>query len=59
VVLAAVVGAATTAAANPPEIYPLSKVRRGQTGYGYTTFKGGTPEKFTFEVISEIGRAHV
>src|SRR5689334_10743127 len=54
VVMAAVLAAATTASANPPEIYPLSKVRRGQTGYGYTTFKGGTPEKFTFEVISVI-----
>lgn len=52
--MAAVLAAATTASANPPEIYPLSKVRRGQTGYGYTTFKGGTPEKFTFEVISVI-----
>jgi hypothetical protein len=52
--MAAVLAAATTATAGPPEIYPLSKVRRGQTGYGYTTFKGGTPEKFTFEVISVI-----
>jgi hypothetical protein len=54
VVVAAVIGSAATAAAGPPEVYPLSKVRRGQTGYGYTTFKGGTPEKFTFEVISVI-----
>ena len=35
-----------------PETYPLSKVKRGQTGYGMTTFVGSTPEKFTFEVIS-------
>ena len=35
----------------PPEIYPLEKVRRGQTGYGMTTMKGTTPERFTFEVI--------
>jgi hypothetical protein len=35
-----------------PETYPLSKVKRGQTGYGMTTFVGSKPEKFTFEVIS-------
>ncbi|HEY5934374.1 MAG TPA: SpoIVB peptidase S55 domain-containing protein, partial [Kofleriaceae bacterium] len=35
-----------------PETYPLSKVKRGQTGYGMTTFVGSTPEKFTFEIIS-------
>lgn len=34
-----------------PEIYPLDQVRRGQTGYGLTTMKGTTPERFTFEVI--------
>lgn len=33
------------------EIYPLSKVKRGQKGYGLTTMKGTTPERFTFEVI--------
>jgi hypothetical protein len=33
------------------EIYPLSKVRRGQTGHGLTTMKGTTPERFEFEVI--------
>ncbi len=33
------------------EIYPLSKVKRGQKGYGMTTLKGTTPERFTFEVI--------
>lgn len=34
-----------------PELYPYEKVRRGQTGYGMTTFKGTTPERFTFEII--------
>ncbi len=41
----------TSAAAGPPEIYPLSSVRRGQVGYGMTTFQGTTPERFEFEVI--------
>lgn len=35
-----------------PPIFPLEKVRRGQVGYGYTTFKGNQPEKFPFEVVS-------
>jgi len=48
-VLACVV---STAAAAPPEIYPLSKVKRGQTGYGMTTFTGVTPERFDFEVVN-------
>ena len=34
-----------------PEIYPLSQVKRGQKGYGLTTFKGSIPERFSFEVI--------
>jgi hypothetical protein len=34
-----------------PEIFPLEKIRRGQTGYGLTTMQGTTPERFTFEVI--------
>ena len=42
----------STAAAGPAEIYPLSKVRRGQTGYGMTTFVGATPERFEFEVVN-------
>lgn len=50
-VVAAVVASTTTASA-APEIYPLSKIRRGQTGYGFTTFKSGPPERFTFEVVS-------
>ncbi len=33
------------------ELYPLSKVKRGQKGYGLTTMKGTTPERFEFEVI--------
>jgi hypothetical protein len=37
-----------------PETYPLSKVQRGQTGYGMTTFAGTKPERFTFEVISVV-----
>lgn len=40
--------------ASPPEIYPLAKVQRGQTGYGYTTFQGSKPERFTFEVVSVV-----
>src|SRR5687768_13650526 len=39
------------AEAGSPEIFPLSKIRRGQTGYGLTTMQGTTPERFTFEVI--------
>lgn len=33
------------------DIFPLSKVKRGQKGYGLTTFQGTTPERFEFEVI--------
>ena len=40
--------------AAPPEVYPLSKVQRGQTGYGLTTMAGTTPSKFTFEVVSVV-----
>ena len=50
----ACVGLVTVAHASPPEIYPLSKVHRGQTGYGMTTFAGDTPERFTFEVVSVV-----
>ena len=45
---------AASAHAAPQEIYPLSKVARGQTGYGMTTFAGTRPERFTFEVISVV-----
>ena len=50
--VAAVLACLTSAAAAAPEIYPLSKVRRGQTGYGMTTFVGATPERFEFEVVN-------
>lgn len=45
---------APTAAEAAPATYPLAQVRRGQTGYGLTTFKGTTPERFTFEVVSVV-----
>ncbi|HEY4244231.1 MAG TPA: hypothetical protein VGM88_30670 [Kofleriaceae bacterium] len=37
-----------------PETYPLTKVHRGQTGYGMTTFAGSVPERFTFEVVDIV-----
>lgn len=37
--------------AKGPEIYPLSKVKRGQKGYGLTAFQGSEPERFEFEVV--------
>jgi hypothetical protein len=40
--------------AQPTEIFPVSKVQRGQTGYGLTTFSGTKPERFTFEVVSVV-----
>ena len=46
--------AAASASAAPLVTYPLSKVKRGQTGYGFTTMKGTTPERFTFEVVSVV-----
>lgn len=46
--------AASAASAAPQEIYPLSKVQRGQTGYGMATFAGTKPERFTFEVVSVV-----
>lgn len=42
---------AGTAHAQTPEIYPLSKVKRGQKGYGLTTRAGTKPFRFTFEVL--------
>jgi hypothetical protein len=42
---------ASAEAGQAAEIYPLAKVKRGQTGYGLTTMKGTTPERFEFEVI--------
>ena len=52
----AVIGvlACATVAHAAPEVYPLSKVQRGQTGYGMTTMAGTTPERFTFEVVSVV-----
>ena len=49
-----ILACALTAHAGPPDTYPLSKVHRGQTGYGMTTFAGATPERFTFEVVSVV-----
>jgi hypothetical protein len=37
-----------------PATFSLDKVRRGQTGYGMTTFSGMRPERFTFEVVSVV-----
>ena len=37
-----------------PDTFPLDKVKRGQTGYGMTTFAGTKPERFTFEVVSVV-----
>ena len=51
---AAILVCAASAHAAPQEIYPLSKVQRGQTGYGMTTFAGTKPERFTFEVVSVV-----
>jgi len=45
---------AAVAHAQPTEIFPVSKVQRGQTGYGLTTFAGTKPERFTFEVVSVV-----
>ncbi|MBK9069681.1 MAG: hypothetical protein IPL79_01530 [Myxococcales bacterium] len=39
-------------AAAPPPLFPLAQVKRGQQGYGLTTFAGSTPEKFSIEVVS-------
>jgi SpoIVB peptidase S55 len=51
---AAGVLACAVSTAQAQEIYPLSKVQRGQTGYGLTTFSGNTPTRFTFEVVSVV-----
>src|SRR6187549_2672419 len=49
----AVLGTASVAhsGTSTQEIFPLSKVRRGQTGYGLTTMQGTTPDRFEFEVL--------
>jgi hypothetical protein len=52
---AAMVALSATSAAhagtNSQQIFPLSKVRKGQKGYGLTTMQGTTPDRFEFEVI--------
>ena len=53
-VAAAAVLACATSARAAPDVYPLAKVQRGQTGYGMTTMAGTTPERFTFEVVSVV-----
>jgi hypothetical protein len=45
---------AGTAAAEKPEIFPVSQVKRGLKGYGMTTFAGTTPERFEFEIIGVL-----
>src|SRR5215510_12625224 len=45
---------AAVAHAQPTEIFPVSKVQPGLTGYGLTTFSGTKPERFTFEVVSVV-----
>jgi hypothetical protein len=49
-----VIASPAVAYAQPAEVYPVSKVQRGQTGYGLTTFAGTKPERFTFEVVSVV-----
>ncbi len=44
----------SVAEAKPPEIFPLSKVRRGQTGYGLSTFSGTEPTRWEFEVVGVL-----
>jgi hypothetical protein len=45
---------APRAEADKPEILPLSKVKRGQKGYGMTTMAGTTSERFEFEVLGVL-----
>ena len=51
VAVASCLSLAGSSEAAPPEIYPLSQVRAGQTGYGLTTMSGTEPERFEFQVI--------
>lgn len=51
---ALVVGLAGTAAAKGPEIFPLSKVKRGLKGYALTVFQGTKPERFEIEVVGVL-----
>jgi hypothetical protein len=50
-VTAAILLAPSARADAGPAVYPLSQVQVGQKGYGLTTFKGTTPERFSFEVV--------
>lgn len=49
--LVTAVSVSNGSAERPPEIFPLEQVRRGQKGYGLTTFAGVKPERFEFEVV--------
>src|SRR5215467_12535400 len=51
-----VVACAGVAHAQSTEIFPVSKVQKGQTGYGLTTFSGTKPERFTCEVVSVVNK---
>ncbi len=51
---AAIGAGVATAAADPPDVMPLSDVKPGMKGYGLTVFSGTTPEKFDVEVISVL-----
>lgn len=44
----------TPAAASSPEIMPLSEVRAGMRGVGYTVVRGTEPEAFDFEVLGVL-----
>jgi len=51
----AVIGASVaSAAADPPDVMPLSDVKPRMKGYGLTVFSGTTPEKFDVEIISVL-----
>ena len=54
VVTAALTQPHTARGAPAPTIFPLSQIKRGQTGYGLTTMKGVEPERFTFEVVDVV-----
>ena len=43
-----------SALAKGPEVFPLSKVKRGLKGYALTVFQGTKPEKFEVEVVGVL-----
>jgi hypothetical protein len=43
--------------AKQPEVYPLSKIKKGQKGYGVTVLRGTELERFEFEVIGVLKNA--